>query len=94
MRELRSRTDRNERRSRLRMLRGTLFFVLGVIVLSYLELELVERVHGSIASLDVALASDLEPVLLEWTDLLSAKTSDPPKVRALTQVSSPPVPGR
>jgi hypothetical protein len=93
MREVRSRTNRSERRSRLRLLGGALFFVLGVVVLSYLELGLAEHVHDSTGALYVALASDLQPVL-EWTNSLSAKASDPPDVRALTRVSSSPAPSR
>ena len=87
-----SRTDRNERRSRLRVLRGALFFVLGVIVLSCLELGLVEHVHGSTGALYVALASDLQPVLREWTNATSANAPDPTDRRSLTRVRSSPAP--
>jgi len=89
-----SRIDRNERRGRLRVLRGAILFVLGVIVLSCLELGLAEHFHGSTGSLYVALASDLRPVLREWTSFLSAQATDPPDVRASIRVSSPPVLGR
>jgi hypothetical protein len=89
-----SRTDRNERRSRLRVLRGALFFVLGVIVLSYLELGLAEHVHDSTGALYVALASDLHPVLRQWTNATSPNASDPTDRRSLTRVRSSPAPVR
>jgi len=89
-----NRTVRNERHSRLHLFRGVLLFVLGVIVLSCLELGLAGQVHDSKGSLYVASASDLQPVLREWQNFLSANASDPLDVGALTRVSSPPMLGR
>jgi len=91
MRRRPSRTDRNERHSRLRALRGVFLFVLGVIMLSCLELGLAEHVHGSMEALYVASASDLAPVLREWTNDTSAIAPDPTDRRSLARVrSSPP----
>jgi hypothetical protein len=83
-----------ERPTHLRPLQGAILFVLGVTGLSYIELEFVERIHGSTGALYVALASDLQPVLREWTNVKPAKASDPPAVRALTPVGLSPAPAR
>lgn len=91
--EVPSRTDRSVRRGSLRTVRGALLFVLGVILLSYLELGLAEHVHGSTGSLDVALASDLAPLLREW-NATSANAPDPTDRRLLTRVRSSPAPVR
>lgn len=86
--------ERRERGSRLKTLHGAILFVVGVTLLSYIEVELVERVHGSTGALYVASASDIAPVLREWANFTSLKAPNPTDRRALTRVSSPPAPAR
>ena len=55
---------------------GVILIVLGVIALSYLELELVARVPDSTAADDFALASDLLSVLDEEAQHMAVTRSD------------------
>ena len=67
---------RCERKTDHSPLGGAILIVLGVIALSYLELELVARVPESTVADDFALASDLLPVLDEDAQHMAMRRSD------------------
>ena len=71
--------------------RGAILFALGVIVLSWVELGLVERVPNSTAANYFALATDLKPVLRKEMNEVAARRSNAPDRRGLIPAASPAV---